>query len=166
MNCTDMNTTAAAADTEKPQRGRTDMVRADQERKPQRYGHRIHARIMHPTTRVTVVDVLQNSHWTEDIYSENKMKKHSQHLKKSIKKCQLNCRPEDPASSFLPQPLAWLMSCVLTSPSCRKALPLKSVLSSHHLSECGNSWVTLSAQEGLIKYVKRASIKILIARYA
>lgn len=35
------------------------------------------------------------------------------------KQWHLNGRPKDPAPLFLPQPWAWLMSCVLTSPSCR-----------------------------------------------
>lgn len=59
----------------------------------------------------------------------------------------LNGGSEDPASTFLPQPEAWLMSCALTDIA---ILPLKSALmdsavlhsraalSSHHLSQCGN----------------------------
>lgn len=100
-------------------------VSADRERKYWRLGHNTRAQVLHPTRGLTAVRLFL-SKATENV---KKMV-----IKKSFfppgakwrstattqnKQWHLNGRPEDPAPLFLPQPWAWLMSCVLTSPSCR-----------------------------------------------
>lgn len=120
-----INTTAAAADTDNPRTGRKLIERERESHRDTDTASEVHARyVSHPTSRVAAVDVLQNIH----CLTENTFNLHTRPntgLKTCLwcGLCMLNDGPEDPASTLLPQPEALLMSCELTSPSCRKAEP-------------------------------------------
>lgn len=78
------------------------------------------------------------------------------------KQWHLNGRPKDPARFFRSHEPGWCHACWHHHPA-GQAQPPKSVLSSHHLSECGNLWVSLTLIQSLnyLARLKAISLKWL-----